>query len=360
MESYRFKRRVDYHKSAIASTSHLVGYEPISEKKSIESPKSFFRNFSSLDTNIPTPNVMSPKEILSPKRQSPKLPITSQTLGYLSYKNDALKLEVEKEKFKHQYKEYETKLNEYITTINQLKEDVNKKDSIIEKLGIMVKERELQFRALFKENISEFEKVVKEKDEIIENLNKQVKEMEEERMKIKAIEEEKHKIKQKEIEEEKSKLKPKARPRENSISKPPLNKSFDQTAITEKIEEISKNIDIDKIDQFLVSHDESLILDMTPRSAQQSTDNYAHWVKQIETEIKILTDEITEIKKIIKAIISNDKLSINLLLSTSSQSILSVNSQNIFINQARREVFEIKSLISDGYAEQIGTSCQLQ
>lgn len=129
--------------------------------------------------------------------------------------------------------------------------------------------------------------------------------------------------------------------------------------INQKLDRVSKNRDIDKIDSFLIAQEDSPLLDRSFRSIRKSTDSSSD-TQLIDQDLKFLIEDISEVKRIVKAIMTADKLSINLLLGSHSPRLKLHDSMNLLINQARKEIFDLKSLISDGYAQDCGSNCQLQ
>lgn len=159
---------MDRSRNIHSSWSNIPSFVESPRNYQVSSPSS--RTLITMDTNYSSPLYPGSPMMLSPRHAPKKIP--EESIGYLTYKNDALKFKVEKEKLKHECRELEARNKEYHHTINSLNDEMDAKDTMINRLSMLVTEREKQFQVIFKENNAEFVKILKDKDEMIEKLNR--------------------------------------------------------------------------------------------------------------------------------------------------------------------------------------------
>ncbi|CAG9323765.1 unnamed protein product [Blepharisma stoltei] len=252
------------------------------------------------------------KKHLSPVR-------AKEGLNLLNFKNEKLKIEVERDRLKQHSRDIEIKLSEATDQISQLKAELEYKDEMLKHLSKLVEEREEKFKDLFSKETCGYQEIIKQKESIIKDLKSKI-----------------QKYKKSEI-RRKETIKA-----ENDC----LNTKIDK--IIEKNDECELKTSL-KTDESLLlefAEDIDLFVSSIPLKAKSNIRKHP--------EILSIIDQIGELKQILLCVMKGEKIPWKVLMDHEDVTIAE-DSKKKTLSDALNDLCEIRKILSDIYVEGCGS-----
>ncbi|CAG9314766.1 unnamed protein product [Blepharisma stoltei] len=315
------------HKTPTENSINTTCSTPLGKPPSMFFERSPNKHHTTIPACSSTQNYFSPKNLTprsswehhSEAKDHISAILPQDQMNFLSFKNEKLKIEVERDHFKQLSHNFEQKLSAATDEISQLKSELDYKDEMLKRLSKLVEEREQKFKDLFAKESQEYEEIMKEKEKTIKELRHEIEKYKKIEMKRKQA------IK---IENENLDIKI------NKIGKFSDNESKKDESI---LLEFSEDID--------------LFISNNPHKAKFDVKNHP--------EIVSIIEQIGDLKNIMTSVIKGEKISMELLIE-SDKIVEKRNLKKKSAGEALNDLCEIRTILSDICAEDCGSKCRVQ